>query len=129
MQSCNLTITTETDGKESTIRRYGEMRLSPTFKLCYREENASVTIRLTDEEALIVREGEYTLLLPLRPGEKTVGQLGVGGSEGNMEIFTRKVLYSVNNDSALLMLQYDLIFGAERQKMKLRIRARKNKLF
>ena len=126
MQQCNLTITTETDGKESTIRYEGEMQLASTSaELCYCEENASIRMRLNDEEALIVREGEYTLFLPLKTGEKSIGQLGISGSEGNIEIFTRKILYSINKDSAMLMLHYDLIFGSEKQRMKLRIRARK----
>ena len=48
------------------------------------------------------------------------------GSEGDVEVFAHKVAYSIGRDSLLLSLQYDLLFGSEKQEMKLRILSRLN---
>ena len=125
MQACKLTINTSADGQEAEFSCPGEMKLS-TFgaTLRYRQENAFVTLTLDGETALVERVGDYTLKLFLKRGVRTVGSIGIGGNEGEVEVETSRVDYVIRKDSLLAMLHYDLIFGGETQKMKLRISAR-----
>ena len=89
-------------------------------------ENAVIHLKVEKNSAWIEREGDYTLFLPLKQGELRKGRLGIMGSEGDVEVFAHKVAYSIGRDSLLLSLQYDLLFGAEKQEMKLRILSRLN---
>ena len=125
MEACKLTINTSADGQETEFSCPGEMKLS-TFgaTLRYRQENALVTLTLDGETALVERVGDYTLKLFLKRGVRTVGSIGIGGNEGEVEVETSRVDYVIRKDSLLAMLHYDLIFGGEAQKMKLRISAR-----
>lgn len=121
MKKCRLTITTETDGRETSVVREGEMELSSEgVFLQYREENAVVTVTFRGESAEISRVGDYSLKLSLRRGEQTKGSLGFGDACGDVEIYTHKVAYSTSEDSLLFSLRYDLIISGETQTMKLR---------
>ena len=125
MRKCNLTITTTTDGVENTITREGEMELSGnTAKVCYHEENAIVCMHLEGETAIVDRRGDYTLQLHLARGEKTKGELGIGGSSGEIQTLTRSVQYSIREASLLASLKYDLIISGEKQTMQLRLLGR-----
>ena len=125
MQACRLTITTKTDEQENTFIHEGEMDLTPTMvKLRYQEENSTVFLQLEGETARIEREGDYTLRLNLVRGEMQPGEIGIGGSSGEILAYTHKVAYSITKDSLLLSLQYDLIMSGEPQKMKLRLISR-----
>ena len=127
MEECKLTITTMVNGEESSILRTGKMQLTPfSAQLSYQEENAVIHLKVEKNSAWIEREGDYTLFLPLKQGEIRKGRLGIMGSEGDVEVFAHKVAYSIGRDSLLLSLQYDLLFGAEKQEMKLRILSRLN---
>ena len=125
MKSCNLTITTTMDGVENSIKREGEMEISlSNVRLRYREENALVFIKLQGENAEIERQGDYTLRLNLNRGKFSKGEIGIGGSGGEIETFTHRVSYSVSKDSLLLSLHYDPIISGEKQEMKLRLLSR-----
>ena len=125
MQTCRVTITTSVDGVEKTINRDGECMLSAlSCELRYREENAAIRIVVKGETAEIERVGDYSLRLNLERGRQTVGYLGLGGSEGEIGVFTHSVAYSMGKNSLLLSLHYDLLLGGEIQKMKLRLLAR-----
>lgn len=125
MQACQLTITTAADGNENTISRKGEFNLSlDNLTVCYREENALVSISLRGEEADMERRGDYDLCLHLQRGTETEGFIGMGGSEGGISLYTHKVAYSVGKDSLLLSLHYDLLISGEKQEMKLRLYAK-----
>ena len=120
-----VTITTSADGRENTIVRDGEMELSlQSAFLSYREENAIVMIKFQGDYAEIERQGDYTLRLNLKRNEITKGSIGLGGSEGEIQVITRKLSYSVTKDALLASLHYDLLFGAEIQSMKLRLLSR-----
>ena len=93
--------------------------------LRYREENAWVLLTIENGQAIIDRQGDYTLYLVLKEGESTKGLLGIGGNQGELETITHKVAYSLRKDSLLLSLQYDLHISGEIQKMKLRLLARR----
>ena len=128
MQSCNLTITTSVDGRETDFSCVGELGLTAhSATLRYTQENASVSLVLEGESAKIDRIGDYSLRLFLKRGEESDGALGLGGSDGEIKVFTHRVAYSIGQDSILASLHYDLIFGEERQEMKLRILARYKK--
>ena len=125
MNKCRVTITTSVDGQENTIARDGEMAISVNeAMLVYREENASTRIRLQGETAEIERIGDYTMRLGLKRGELTDGEIGLGGSSGQIQSFTHRVQYSATEYSLLLLMRYDLIISGEVQKMQIRLNAK-----
>lgn len=124
-RACNISITTSVDGEETQISRVGSLRVSfAETAVCYQEENAAISLVIADGEALVVRTGDYSMRLPLRLNAITQGSIGVGGAEGTVEINTRRLAYSTTDDSLLLSLHYDLLFGRETQTMKIRLLAR-----
>jgi uncharacterized beta-barrel protein YwiB (DUF1934 family) len=128
MKKCKLTITTVVDGQQSSIVRDGEVDASvQKVQLLYREENAVVCIQLHGDRAIVQRQGDYSLQLHLVPEQKTVGEIGIGGSAGEIETFTHAVQYSVSEHSLLLSLKYDLLISGETQKMQLRLLGKFNK--
>ena len=125
MKSCKITITTSVDGMENTITRKGEMELFLTeIRLRYEEENALVSMNIQGERAQTLRKGDYELFLDLKSGETTKGRIGIGGSHGEVDVFTHKISYSVSKDSLLLSMRYYLIIGGEKQEMNLRLLSR-----
>lgn len=128
MKSCNLTITTSVDGRETDFSCEGELFLSArSATLRYTQANASVSLVLDGQTAKIERVGDYSLRLFLQNGEESVGILALGENDGEMKVFTHRIAYSIGQDSLLASLHYDLLFGEERQEMKLRILARLKK--
>lgn len=127
MQNCTITITTTIDGKQTTAKRQGRMQLSASsVRLEYTEENAKVTLSLHTTHGEIVREGDYLLKLPLHMGQTLQGEIGIGGAQGAVDVHTYKIAFSTSEKSLLAQLQYTLIFGQERQVMRLRIHATEN---
>ncbi len=125
VKDCRLTITTTVDGVENSITREGKMEISLSqVLLSYREENAFVRMQLQGDSAKIERQGDYSLRLHLKENEKSVGEIGIGSSCGEIQTFAYKVVYSVSKDSLLLSLRYDLIISGEKQEMKLRLLSR-----
>lgn len=125
MRKCRVTITTSVDGQENTIAKEGEMELSlASATLIYREENGATRIFVESEKAEIERIGDYTMRLYLIRGELTEGEIGLGGSSGNIQSFTHRIQYSVTEKSLLLSLRYDLMISGEVQKMQIRLNAR-----
>lgn len=125
MQKCHLTITTETDGKEERFSRDGELYLSPLkTTVCYREENAQVSLSLENNRAIVERKGDYEMSLSLFEGETTEGSLGIAGANGRISTRTHRVAYSTTKEALLLSLHYDVLFGTEIQRMRLRLYAR-----
>ena len=125
MRKCRLTITTVADGQENTIVRDGEMELSANAtQICYREEHAVVSIRLQGESATVERQGDYSLRLQLHTGQTLKGEIGIGGSMGEIKTFTHAVQYSIREKSLMLSLKYDLLITGEVQAMQLRLLGR-----
>lgn len=125
MEECRLSITTQANGEENGIIRKGKILLSPlSAQINYCEENAEVCLKLQNNRAIIERVGDYTLSLLLEEGKQTEGKIGIAGSMGNVGVYTHRVSYSSSKDSVLLSLHYDLLFGEEKQVMKLRLLAR-----
>ena len=122
MQTCKITLTTSVDGKETQIVRKGSVFLSLSRSLVrYLEESAEFTLIFEKDGVKIERRGDYALSLLLKQGEISEGMLGFDGAVGGMRVRAHKVAYSVGKDSLLASLHYDLIFGEERQEMKLRL--------
>ncbi len=125
MQACNLTITTTADGIETKVSKTAEINFGiQSAELCYQDEGAQVILSVCGERVTIERKGDYTLFLPLNRGEMTIGKLGIGGSCGELRLYTHKVQYVLNEQSLLLLLQYDMLMGEETQKMSLRLLAK-----
>ena len=125
MEQCRLTITTVVNGEESSILRVGKMKLMPlSAELSYKEENADIHLKVENNCAWIERQGDYTLFLPLKEQELRQGTIGIMGSEGEVGVFAHKIAYSIGKNSLMLSLHYDLLFGEEKQEMKLRILSR-----
>ena len=122
MQACKITLMTSVDGKETQIVRTGSILLSLSKTVvCYEEENAEFTLIFEKDGVRLERRGDYALSLHLKQGEISQGSLGFGESFGNMRVHAHKITYSTSKDSLLAALHYDLIFGEERQEMKLRL--------
>ena len=125
MQRCKFTIITAADGEESTLTKQGYIDFSQAaIALRYEEESAKTCITLQKGKADILRQGDYSLSLPLEEGKRTEGTLGLGGSDGHIAIQTHTVKYTKEGCVFKLALRYDLIFSPEeRQKMQLNLRA------
>lgn len=122
MQACKITLTTSVDGKETQIVREGSVSLSLLKTVVrYKEENAEITLIFEKESVRLERRGDYALCLLLRQGEISKGTLGFGESVGSIRVYAHKINYSASKDSLLASLHYDLMFGEERQEMKLRL--------
>lgn len=122
MQDCKITLTTSVDGKETQIVRAGSVWLSLSKAVvCYREENAELTLIFEKDGVKLERRGDYALSLLLKQGGISEGILGLGNSVGNIRVHAHKINYSIGKDCLLASLHYDLIFGEERQEMKIRL--------
>lgn len=129
MQACSVTVFSTTDGEEKKFKADGEWLLSSDkMEIRYTDGSSQVGLSVTDGRADLSRTGEYTLFLPLRTGERSVGSIGIGGSSGNIEISTKKISFETNTDEAVFFAEYALHFGKEIQRMKLRVKARKKDL-
>ncbi len=125
MQNCDLTIVTIADGRETRIRRNAEMELKPlSAVLCYKEEEALITVRIENGKVSLERQGDYSLFLPLQEGRTLIGKLGFGGAEGEIAVQAERVGFSIGERSLLANLKYSLDFGQEKQKMQIRLNAR-----
>lgn len=125
MRPCYLTITTTADGVETELSREGEIELSVNKTvLVYKEEQAVVRFTLQGESAFVERQGDYSMRLWLKRGEKCEGALGLGGAEGLIYTYTHRVAYSIGNNSLLASLRYDLLINDEPQEMNVRLLAR-----
>ncbi len=125
LQACLITITTTVDGQETKIVRQGEMALSTlSARIIYQEENALVDMFFHGNEVTVERQGDYTLRLHLKNGEKTVGSIGLGDVCGEVETHAKKLSYTLNENSLLALLHYDLMISGEKQNMQLRIYAK-----
>lgn len=125
MQKCRFTIISAVDGEKNTAIKQGSIDIfEGTVILRYEEEAAKVCITLQMGKAHVVRQGDYSLSLPLDQGKKTEGHLGLGAADGKIAIQTHTVKYVKEGIVFKLSLRYDLMFSAEeRQKMQLNIRA------
>lgn len=122
---CKISITTTVDGEETQATRTGSLRISfSEILLSYGEENGEVTLNIQNDRAEITRSGDYSMFLPLIREQRTQGKIGVLGSEGGVEIDTKRLAYSTTDSSLMLSMHYDLIFGGEVQKMQIRLLAR-----
>lgn len=127
MQACDISINTTVDGEKSSFSCKGNMELSVCgAQIAYSEPNASVKVALDKETATVIRQGDYTLSLLLKRGEMTIGTLGIGGNEGELQVYAYKIEYSIRENAVMAILHYDLLMGEGRQEMKLRIVARAN---
>jgi uncharacterized beta-barrel protein YwiB (DUF1934 family) len=96
--------------------------------LRYTQENATITVSLSNGELKIDRTGDYGMSLLLRENESTVGTLSIAGNEGALEVYTERLAYSITKNRLLMQIYYTLNFGTEKQNMRLRINASQTSL-
>ncbi len=125
MSNCSITLYSTIEETRSTTHVIGTLHVHENgAELHYIDGGAKVTVSATPTCVKIVRRGDYTLSLPLQSGRTTTGTIGIAGSEGVVAIDCQKVEYSVKNGTFLLLAQYELVFGKERQKTSLRLYAK-----
>ncbi len=125
MKICKLWITTAVDGQESKLHRMGKLEIEEERVLLqYKEEGAQVALSVGNGCALVERQGDYTLRLPLLQGQSTVGCLGIGGSEGRIPVEADFIRYTRQADGVEIHLRYRLAFGEDAQEMRLHIQAK-----
>ena len=123
MYTCKFAITTSVDGQENAMIRMGQFNISgDEVLLTYQEEGAAVSIVLKKGIAVIDRRGDYSLHLTLEQGKTVEGNIGIGGSCGTVLAKTHHLKYSMERGVFKLSLGYDLLFGEETQKMRLKLR-------
>ena len=124
MQSCRITITTSVDGQETQTMRQGKMLLSSaSVTLTYQEDGDEVVLFLENGKGKMKRTGNQCLTVPFDVKASMQGEIVVGGMRGTMGVQTHAVAFSIGKQSMLAQLHYDLIFGQEKQTMRLRIHA------
>lgn len=125
MVACYVSVTTTTDGVETKFDYAGEMSLGlQSLQIDWRETQAEVSLSVNENTAEITRSGDYSLKLFLKKGATLTGKIGISGSEGEVQTYTRYFAYSIREKSALISFKYDLIIGEEKQRMEVRILAR-----
>ncbi len=121
---CKLKICTFTDGAKNEIVRMGKMEDNVgELRLRYQEDEAEIQLTLAQNRAILSREGDYSLFLPLIEGEKTEGALGLGSARGPVPVDTHLLQYAYERGKLEANLRYDLLFGEEKQAMQLKITA------
>ncbi len=124
MRICKLTIVSSADEQTSKTVRMGKWENADEgVRLFYREASAQVELVISGDRATVNRQGDYSLRLPLIVGAQTQGMLCVSGSEGALPVYTRSVTCVNRRDGFELLLEYELLFGEERQRMILKITA------
>lgn len=124
MQPCKITIVTTEEDREIKTVRDGEMQAyGLDVALVYKETQATVKMLFQGECVEIIRQGDYSMRLFLKPNSLERGELGIGGSSGEIQTFARKIAYSVRENGVMALLHYDLIIGVEKQEMRLRLSA------
>ena len=125
MSHCYFTITTIADGQENSITGEGMLTLSAFgASLSYLDGDTHTAVVFSKDEATLSREGAYSLHLSLKEGETRSGSLGINSEFGEVSVKTRLLRYSIQKDSLLASMKYDLDFGVDTQEMQLRIYAK-----
>ncbi len=120
MEKCRVSISTTADGQKSGFLSDGEIvRNDLGFTIRYHDQNANVSLILKDGEVSIKRQGDYSLSLHLIEERETKGSLGIGGTEGEISVYTQEISYLQKGKSSKLSLRYELIICGERQQMQL----------
>lgn len=122
MNACVLKIITETNGEKNTVYKLGKAQIDRSFlKIAYMDESSLVAIELNDKKGKIVRTGDYSLELNLEEGSESVSSIGLGGTSGEIGVYTSKIQWTKEDIKAILLLDYTLLFGLEKQNIKLTV--------
>lgn len=125
MKHCYITITTTIDGQANVFSTKGKMQTDClTATICYADEESSVTVSIADAGVEIRRVGGYHLRLLLQEGKTTKGEIGVSGSVGEIDVACSKLGFTIQEKSCMLLCDYNLCFGKEKQRTKIRLLAR-----
>ncbi len=128
MRACQVHITTTADGKESRFVCHGTLEVEAReIRLRYEETSGTTEVYFDGNAVTITRQGDYSMHLLLRKGEICMGKLGISNSEGVVQTQTDRIAYSVKNYGVTMTLHYALVFGLERQAMKIKIVAKYDK--
>lgn len=125
MKNYRLLLKSIVDGESSLLSVDAELEVVDG-KTClrYRQEPADICVTFHQDKAWIERQGDYALRLCLCEGERTEGELGIGGSVGALQTHAHAVECDFSDGELSARLRYDLLFGEELQKMELFFRAK-----
>jgi hypothetical protein len=122
MTAANVTIVTVIDGIETRFSTPAEAELSSSFgRVKYQADGSLVGVEITPSKFTMQRTGDFSLFLCLKAGEHTNGVFGAIGKEGKISVFTKKLKVSLSERNALVAAEYELIFPAETQHVKIRM--------
>ena len=125
MSNCVVTVRSTIDEVVSQTEYQGTLSVCATkVELRYADGASLVTVTAEDGLVQIDRTGDYSLCLPLKSGETSVGAIGVSGAVGEVNVRCQKVEYKIKENAFLLVAQYSLLFGEEEQRTGIRLYAR-----
>ena len=125
MSNCTITLHSTIEGKQTSSQARGTLTTDDDgAEVCYTDGGSEVSIVVTPSRVLITRAGDYGLSLPLENGKITKGSIGISGALGEITIDCEKLEYSIKKHALLLIAQYDLVFGEERQSTGIRVYAK-----
>lgn len=121
---CQVALTTTVDGKKTRVTRKGNLLISDNqTRITYEEENAFIAVCIENGIVTLTRKGDYSLYLRLEKGKTLDGSLGLGGSEGAIQVKTERIGYFFSKNEVVLDLKYVLLAG-EPQNTRVKIEAR-----
>jgi hypothetical protein len=112
------------DGAETVTKKDAQAtETAQGIAFRYAETDGVSVLRFHNGYAEIERAGGYGMRLTLKEGERSVGALSLGGQDGELLAFTHKISYSKTQNRFFALLKYDLLFGEEKQEMRVRVQA------
>ena len=125
MQTCSVMIFSIVDGQKKTFRKTGTLETTGvSARLIYDDEGSRVCVKIADNAVEIERNGDYTLRLSLIEKQITKGAIGIGGSTGEVEIYTNALGYTISDTAISLRTEYVLNFPHDKQTTVLSLNAR-----
>ncbi len=90
-------------------RGTGSLRIKDSkYYIMYKTDTATVMIRLEGEYANVKRTGESSSDMDYRPGKTTAFEYSTPYGIMKMELFTKKLDYTLDEKGGAIQIQYDL---------------------
>ena len=99
------------NGETDYIRESGtgSLRIKDgMYYLMYKTDTATVMIRIEDDTANVKRTGESSSDMDYKPGRTTAFEYNTPYGNMRMELFTKKLDYTLNENGGVIKIQYEL---------------------